>query len=69
MGALTLLYYDSTLKKLPKGSTGKDAGSSRRFAMLLQHFDLTHDIYEMTADELLELLPSEFDRFRRPGSR
>lgn len=64
MGALTSLYYDPTTERLRKGSAGKDAGSSRRFAMMLQQFDLTFDIYEMTADELLELLPAEFDRFR-----
>lgn len=68
MGALTRLYYDSGSGKLRKGSAGKDAGSARRFAMLLQQLDLTYDIYEMSADELLELLPPEFDRFRTPPS-
>ncbi len=62
-GAATRLYYDEEGDKLRRGSSGKGAGSARRFADVLSQLDLTWDLHSLTADQLLELLPDEFDRF------
>ena len=62
-GAATRLYYDEEDDRLRRGSSGKGAGSARRFADVLSQLDLTWDLHSLTADQLLELLPDEFDRF------
>lgn len=61
---LTTLYWDAAGKKLRRGAGGKDAGSARRLADVLHQFDLTWDLYALTAPCLLGLLPKEFDKFR-----
>jgi hypothetical protein len=62
--SLTTLYWDTASKKLRRGAGGKEAGSARRLADVLQQFDLTWDLYALTAPSMLGLLPKEFDRFR-----
>lgn len=63
--ALTELYFDAQTGKLRRGSGGKGAGSPRRLAYdILPQFDLTWDFFVMDPEEILALLPSEFDRFR-----
>ena len=64
MAAITALYYDPAKKQIKRGAAGKAAGSSRRLADVLGQFDVTWDIYGMPSDEILGLLPSEFDRFK-----
>ncbi|MFQ5653524.1 MAG: hypothetical protein ACE5GW_02190 [Planctomycetota bacterium] len=43
---------------------GKGRGSARRLADLANQLDLTWDLHTMKAEELLEILPAEFDRFK-----
>ena len=62
--SVTTLYWDTKGKKLRRGAGGKDAGSARRLADVLLQFDVTWDLYSLSADGLLGLLPREFDRFR-----
>jgi hypothetical protein len=62
--SLTTLYWDTAGKKLRRGAGGKEAGSARRLADVLQQFDLTWDLYALTAPSMLGLLPKEFDKFR-----
>lgn len=64
MGAATALYVDAGTGRMKSGSGGKGAGSPRRLAEVINQFDLTYDLYALRADELLEILPREFDRFR-----
>lgn len=59
----TRLYFDDIVGKPKPGHGGKGAGSPRRFATILSQFDLTYDLYAMTTDQLIDLLPTEFDRF------
>ena len=40
-------------------------GTLRRLVDVLWQFDLTYDLYAMTAEQILALLPSEFERWRR----
>jgi hypothetical protein len=66
----TRLYYDSSRENrhFKVGAAGKGAGSARRYVDVLMQFDLTWDLYSMTTDEILAMLPDEFDRFRPAGT-
>lgn len=64
VGAATVLYFDSATKKLKRGAGGKGAGSARRLSDVISQLDLTHDIYAMSSEQVLALLPSEFAKFR-----
>jgi len=65
IAAATALYYDDARSKLRVGASGSGAGSSRRFRTVLDQLDRTFDLQSVSAESLLELLPAEFDRFRR----
>ena len=60
-----LLYFDVSTGKLRRGAGGKGGGSPRRLAKVRQQFDVTWEIEELGHERILELLPKEFDRFRR----
>lgn len=61
---VTKLYFDPTLGRLKRGSGGAGAGSPRRLAQVQQQLDLTFDFFSLRCDEMLALLPREFDRFK-----
>ena len=64
MAAATTLYFDPDTASLRKGAAGKDtAGSSRRFVPFVQQLDLTYDLYTLSKERFLEMLPAEYDRF------
>lgn len=58
------LYYDATTGSFKRGAGSSVKGAPRRLASLFNQLDLTWYLYGMTADEVLTLLPREFDRFR-----
>lgn len=61
----TILYIDSKTGKAKKGSGGAGPGSPRRLtAAYLNQIDLTIDYRGMTAEQVIDLLPKEFDRFK-----
>lgn len=62
--AATRLYIDGASRTAKKGAGGKGPGSARRFAEVLNQLDVTWDLYAMSADDLLSILPAEFNRFR-----
>jgi hypothetical protein len=65
----TRMYYDPIGKKVKRGAASKGAGTFRRFANdFLNQFDMTWDLYAMTADQVAALLPKEFSHFlpKRP---
>lgn len=64
IGAATLLYVDRDTRKPKRGAGGKGPGSPRRLADIYQQFDLTWDLYSLEPEELIGMLPPEFDRFR-----
>ena len=65
MEAVTSLYYDEDEKSLKSGASSKDrGGTSRRLAAVLLQLDLTWDVANITADEVLDLLPDEFGEFK-----
>ena len=36
----------------------------RRLAKVMRQFDLTYDFHEMTEDQIFDLLPPEFDKYK-----
>lgn len=64
MGAVTALYVDPTSNRLKRGSGGSGGGSPRRLSDVLYQFDQTWDTSTMDPEEIIALLPAEFDRFR-----
>jgi hypothetical protein len=61
--AAKLLYWDEEKKRPKRGSSPQEhkPGTLRRFVDVLQQFDLTYDLYSISGDELIQLLPGEFD--------
>lgn len=59
------LYWDADLGRLKKGAGSKSFGSSRRLVAWLQQIEVTYDLFSMNADQLLALIPTEFNKFLR----
>ena len=64
-----LLYADRDAGRLREGTRGTSnatapPGSLPRLLAVLNHLSMNYDVYGMTAEQLLPLLPPEFDRFR-----
>jgi hypothetical protein len=59
------LYFDERYGRTFFGASGGGAGSARRFAMVVQQLELTYDTRACGVDELLRLLPREFDDYKR----
>lgn len=55
------LYWDKESRTRKWGAGGS---SPRRFTKVLRQFERTYDFVAMTGDQIVELLPSEFDRFK-----
>jgi hypothetical protein len=58
------MYLDASNNQPKRGAGGKGPGSARRLADVLNQFDVTWDLYSMSYEEVLAMLPGEFDRFR-----
>jgi hypothetical protein len=65
--AARTLYFDPPSGKLKRGTGGKGRGSPRRLAAVRQQFDVTWNLFDVSPDRLVEMLPHEFDRFK-PGA-
>ncbi len=61
----TRLYYNKETKNLKSGAQTKGAGSPRRLVTILDQFSLTWDLYAASTDEILNLLPKEFEKFAK----
>ncbi len=65
MEAATELYLGQRNTKAKRGATSeKTPGSVFRFVAVLNQFDLVWDLYAMKKEQILKLLPGEFNRFR-----
>lgn len=64
MEAATRLYVNMQTRQLKRSVQTRNAGSVRRFVDVLNQFDVTWDLYVMSARELLDMLPEEFQRFQ-----
>jgi hypothetical protein len=64
--ALNALYLDRA-RGLPKRNAQTPSlqpGTLRRFVRVLQQLDVTYDVYGMSGQAILDLLPAEFDAWR-----
>jgi hypothetical protein len=43
----------------------KRPGNIRRFVKIIQQFELTYDIYSMSPQQIVDLLPDEFEQWKR----
>jgi hypothetical protein len=60
------LYFDPQGGQPKRGAQSRTKpGNIRRFVSVIQQFELTYDIYTMSADSILNLLPSEFDDWKK----
>ncbi len=65
MRAATSLYFDPSTGGIRAGAGGKDTpGTARRLVTALQQLELTWDVHPMDPEQLLDLLPDEFQPFR-----
>lgn len=65
VGVATRLYYDAANGRNRPGLNTKSPGSPRRLADVLSQLDLTWDLHSLSVEQLLTLLPTEFDKFHR----
>lgn len=63
--AINTLYWDAGRQAIRRGAGGKGSGSARNLASMLNEFELTWDFASMTPEGIIELLPAQFDRFRK----
>ena len=69
MKTLASLYYDPDSSRPRRGAATKEGkGTVRRFMDILNQFDVTWDLYSLKVEDLLQLLPDEFSRFRKLAS-
>ncbi|MEA2489103.1 MAG: hypothetical protein QOH21_895 [Acidobacteriota bacterium] len=63
--AIDLLYWDVKRSRSKRGSTTTSRpGNLRRLIAVVQQLDFNYDLYGMRADEILQLLPPEFDAWK-----
>lgn len=67
--AASKLYYDPERRTFKKGAAGRTSpGCVYRFISWLQQLEINYDLFSMLSDDLLELLPAEFNRFSEVAS-
>jgi len=66
IGAATILYFDESRRMPRRGSApnSRKPGTLRRYIDILDQLELTYDLYSISSQELLNLLPTEFTNSR-----
>jgi hypothetical protein len=60
------LYFDPRLRIVRPGATDrKRAGTIRRLITVCSQLDLTYDLASLDGEDLMALLPKEFNRWRK----
>lgn len=68
--AATILYFDYSKNDVVRGAASKPnerrkiGGQARRLREVLGQFALTYDLNAMTGEEIVSILPKEFDRWK-----
>jgi hypothetical protein len=60
----TRLYVDPIAGELRRGAASDGGGAVKRYISVLSQYDLTYDLRSLSVDQLVEMLPDEFSRFR-----
>ncbi|HWO42233.1 MAG TPA: hypothetical protein VNO43_10565 [Candidatus Eisenbacteria bacterium] len=65
--SVNLLYLDTRTGRPKRGAqdSHESPGTLRRFVDVVQQLDLNYDLYSMSPEAILGLLPSEFDKWKR----
>ncbi len=64
IAAAQALYFDDGLGRPRWGANGNGPGAVRRFALVVQQLELTYDTRACSVEQLLALLPKEFDEWK-----
>jgi len=65
--AIDLLYWDAKRNAPKRGATTETRpGNLHRLITVIQQLDFNYDLYGMRAEEILRLLPAEFDAWQPP---
>jgi hypothetical protein len=64
IAAIASIAWDGERVGLKRGFGGSGPGSARRVPVVAKQFRLTYDLDSMQPEQILRLLPREFDRFR-----
>lgn len=67
LGVIDHLYYECSngVGQVKRGATSRNRnGSLRRLITFLQQIDATYDLYGMSTQKILDILPSEFNEWR-----
>lgn len=62
--AIDVLYWNPRTRRPKVGAGSERPGSLRRLIAVLQQLELNYDLFGMSANEILSLLPSEFDAWQ-----
>lgn len=64
--AINKLYFDTRTNNPKRGVQSRtQAGNIRRFVSIIQQLELTYDIYSMTSEQIIDLLPPEFNYWKQ----
>jgi len=65
MQAASKLYYDPERETFKKGSAGRtSAGCVYRFVNWLQQLEVNYDLFSISSEDLMGIMPKEFERFK-----
>ena len=68
--AIDLLYWDAKRNRPKRGATTTSRpGNLRRLIAVVQQLDFNYDLYGMQAEEILGLLPPEFEMWQGTSAR
>jgi len=64
--AADIMYFDTSKNKPKRGALMEknSPGTLLRFIDVIQQLDLTYDLYSLSGQEILTLLPPEFDKWK-----
>jgi hypothetical protein len=63
--AIDRLYWDAKKKRPKRGASVEERGGSlHRFIDVVQQLDLNYDLHGMTAEQIIALLPEEFEEWK-----
>lgn len=69
IGAAASLYWDTSADRpKPGATTRRRGGSVRRLVAVVKQLRLTYDMDAMSPEQILQLLPKEFEAFQRSPS-
>lgn len=64
--AFSILYFDRASGRPKRGAQSRRRpGNIRRFVKIIQQFELTYDMYSMSPEQIIDLMPEEFSGWKR----